>query len=105
MGNVSKQKSKTFTGKTAFICGGSKGIGKETAKEFFHQGGSVCILARDQQILDETGFEIEDLRINEDQYIHTIAGDASNMEDIQPKIEAYINDNGTPDYLINARFT
>jgi len=37
---------KIFTGKTAIIAGGSKGIGRAVAKEFIKNGGSVCIIAR-----------------------------------------------------------
>jgi NAD(P)-dependent dehydrogenase (short-subunit alcohol dehydrogenase family) len=31
--------------KTAVICGGSKGIGKEAAREIVLLGGSACIIA------------------------------------------------------------
>ena len=50
---TANQRTQKFLGKVAFICGGSKGIGKETAKEFFRLGGSVCLLARDKKFLDK----------------------------------------------------
>ncbi len=89
-------------GKTAFICGGSKGIGKETAREFMRQGGNVCILARDLKVLQETKSDLEELRISNDQFIKTISGDATDMEEVRPKIESFIKEYGTPDFLINA---
>lgn len=102
MRNGTGKNPKKFLGKTAFICGGSKGIGKETAKEFFRLGGSVCLLARNQQALDQAIKEVEAFRVNEDQKIHTIVGDASKFEEISPRMISYIDEVGTPDYLINA---
>jgi len=90
-----------FLGKSAVICGGSKGIGKETAKEIFRQGGSVCLIARDTQALDQARNEIEELRVNEEQHVYTIAGDATSSEAISPGITEFIGQSGTPDYLIN----
>jgi len=102
MRNGTGKNPKKFLGKTAFICGGSKGIGKETAKELFRLGGSVCLLARNQQALDQAIKEVEAFRVNEDQKIHTIVGDASKFEEISPRMISYIDEVGTPDYLINA---
>ena len=100
--NGTGKNSRKFIGKTALICGGSKGIGKETAKEFFRQGGSVCLLARNQEVLDQAEKEVEALRSHSDQNIFTIAGDASRFDEISPLITDFIERFGTPDYLINA---
>lgn len=91
-----------YIGKTALICGGSKGIGKETAKEFYRQGGSVCLLARDPQSLDQAKKEVEALRLQDDQSVFIIAGDASKFDEISPLITNYVEQEGVPDYLINA---
>lgn len=42
-GHIKRQPLKN---KTAVVCGGSKGIGKEAAREIVLLGGSVCIIAR-----------------------------------------------------------
>ena len=40
-----------FKDKIAIICGGSKGMGKETSKLIVKMGGSVLIIARDAEVL------------------------------------------------------
>ena len=50
-----------LTGKHVLITGGSKGIGKEVAKEFVKRGANVSILARNPQQLSETVKEISQL--------------------------------------------
>jgi 3-dehydrosphinganine reductase len=99
---TANNKSQKFLGQVAFICGGSKGIGKETAKEFFRLGGSVCLLARDQKYLDMAIIEVENLRSNQDQFVETISGDATKREEIEPAIDKFMSRHGVPEYLINA---
>ncbi len=99
---TANQRTQKFLGKVAFICGGSKGIGKETAKEFFRLGGSVCLLARDNKFLDKALMEIEKLRSNQEQFVEIITGDATKHEEIEPAIEKFIDSHGVPDFLINA---
>lgn len=100
--NPKRNDSQIFYGETAFVCGGSKGIGKETAKEFFRQGGNVCLLARDLTSLEVALDEVESVRSNEDQYIKVISGDTTKQDEIKPEIEKFITTHGVPDYLINA---
>ena len=45
--------------RVAIITGGSKGLGLAMAKRFRGAGGSVCILARRQQELEQAKREIE----------------------------------------------
>ena len=99
---TANNKLQKFRGQIAFICGGSKGIGKETAKEFFRLGGSVCLLARDKKYLDKALNEVENLRSNQDQFVEIISGDATKREEIEPAIEKFISRHGVPEYLINA---
>lgn len=99
---TANERTQKFLGKVAFICGGSKGIGKETAKEFFRLGGSVCLLARDKKFLDKALMGIEKLRSNQEQFVEIIVGDATKREEIEPAIEKFIDSHGVPDFLINA---
>ena len=56
------------------ITGGSKGIGKNLAKEFLLKGENVCIISRNQKNLDE---EKTELQQHSKKDIVTYAGDVS----------------------------
>ncbi len=47
-----------LSGKTAVICGGSRGIGKAIAIELAKEGVSVAIAARDREVLERTAAAI-----------------------------------------------
>jgi 3-dehydrosphinganine reductase len=93
--------NRILEGKIAIICGGSKGIGKETAKEFVRLGASVCIIARDPDVLSNAAEEIKTQLQTNSQHVETIACDATDMQVLKPLIEKYIAEQGIPDYLIN----
>jgi pyruvate/2-oxoglutarate dehydrogenase complex dihydrolipoamide dehydrogenase (E3) component len=59
--NVFFRRTKSLKGKHVLITGGSKGIGKEVAKEFVRRGANVSILARNPQQLSEACQEISQL--------------------------------------------
>lgn len=90
-----------FAGKMAIVAGGSKGIGKATAKKIFQLGGSVCIVARDPEFLEKAAAEIKDVQVNQDQYVETISADTTNMTQLKPLLTEIIEKHGVPDYLIN----
>lgn len=96
--NIEKQPLKN---KIAVICGGSKGIGKETAKHIILLGGSICIIAKDTNGLDIAAREMRDLIQDDSQFVETIACDATNQDELEPHLEKFINFHGIPDYLIN----
>lgn len=50
----------SLTGRTAFITGGSLGLGKAMAQAFYGEGANVAIVARRQEPLDEAVAEISD---------------------------------------------
>jgi len=90
-----------FSGKTAIISGGSKGIGKAVALEFVKAGGSVCIIARNKNDLKTASDEISNARIIDSQSVTTISCDTTDMKKLKPLIEAHIKKSGVPDYLMN----
>lgn len=47
-----------LTGKTAIVTGGSRGIGKATARELAREGVEIVIAARDRQALEATAAEL-----------------------------------------------
>ncbi len=90
-----------FKGKWAIISGGSKGIGKATAKIFVQLGGNVCIVARTLETLNIAAEEIKSLRVDENQLVEVISCDMSNMEQVERLFKGYIKEIGVPDYSFN----
>jgi len=94
-------KKQPFKGKWAIISGGSKGIGKATAKIFVQLGGNVCIVARNLETLNNAAEEIKSLKAKENQLVEVISCDMSNMEQVERSFKDYIKEFGVPDYSFN----
>lgn len=94
-------KKRPFKNQTAIICGGSKGIGKATAKIFVQLGGSVCLIARTIETLKEVAEEIKNFKVEEDQFVEIISCDTSDFEKLEPLLTDYISNFNVPDYLFN----
>ena len=90
-----------FKGKVAIIPGGSKGMGKATAKLFVEKGGSVCIIARGMEALKETQDECNKLKSEESQFVEIISCDTKDMDKLKPLITEFIKNHKVPDYLFN----
>jgi len=90
-----------FKGKFAIIPGGSKGMGKATAKLFLQLGGSVCIIARGMDALNEAQDECNKLKLEEAQFVEIISCDTTDMDKLKPLITDVINKRKVPDYLFN----
>ena len=83
--------------KTALITGGTIGIGKELAKLFAQDKYNLVIVARDQQELNSTAYELRQFGVE----VKTIARDLSNMEEIKAlcneieiPVDVLVNDTG-----------
>ena len=94
-------KKQPFKGKWAIITGGSKGIGKATAKIFVQLGGNVCIVARNLETLNDVAGEIKSLKVDENQMVEVISCDMSNMEQVERSFKDHIKEFGVPDYSFN----
>jgi 3-dehydrosphinganine reductase len=90
-----------FSGKTAIIAGGSKGIGKAVAVEFAKAGGNVCIIARNKNDLRKAVIDISNSRINDSQFVDSISCNATDIKLLRIKLAGFIKKNGVPDYLLN----
>ena len=90
-----------FKGKIAVIPGGSKGMGRATAKEFYMLGGSVCIIARGMDALKSAEEEVKKLKTNNSQFVEIISCDTTDMDKLTPLLTDFINKHGIPDYLFN----
>ena len=95
-------KTTRLVGQTAIVCGGSQGIGLSTAEEVIREGGSVAIVARGSGKLSAAVERLRPLIHNPAQFVEAIAADTADRDDIGPKLETFIEEWGTPDYLINA---
>jgi 3-dehydrosphinganine reductase len=91
-----------LSGRTAVVCGGSSGIGLSTAAEVVRRGGSVAVVARGNGVLEQAAGRVRTLIQDGSQFVHEIAGDTADRDDIGPKLEAFVEERGVPDYLINA---
>jgi 3-dehydrosphinganine reductase len=90
-----------FKEKFAIIPGGSKGMGKATAKLFVQLGGSVCLIARGMEALKKTQDECINLKSEDSQFIETISCDTTDIDKLKPLITDIINKHKVPDYLFN----
>lgn len=90
-----------FRGTSSVICGGSRGIGLETARAMVRRGGNVCIVARDAQVLEAASRELLSARAEASQWVEAIACDTADAERLRPLLEDYVRRRGVPDYLIN----
>lgn len=87
-----------LSGKTALVCGSSKGIGKEIAIQFAKSGANVVLLARDIENLNIV-FQSLDCSFGNK---HTILNiDLQNYLEISSQINDYIDKFGKIDIVIN----
>jgi 3-dehydrosphinganine reductase len=86
----------------AIITGGSSGIGRATARLLTRRGAHVSIIARRQELLDETLAELETIRENSAQRLRAHSADVTDWEQAQEAIDALTADGFSPDILVNA---
>ncbi|MFW9970176.1 MAG: SDR family oxidoreductase [Candidatus Odinarchaeota archaeon] len=94
-------KKQLFKGKTAILIGASTGMGKAIAKLFVQLGGSVLIIARRQNVLEETAEDIKQIISYESQFVEFMSCDATVIEKLKPILIDFIQNHGVPDYLFN----
>ena len=91
-----------FHNQHTIITGGSSGIGRATARLLIRRGAHLSIIARRQELLDETLAELEALRDNPAQRLRAYSADVTDWEQTQQAIAALTADGYSPDILINA---
>jgi 3-dehydrosphinganine reductase len=102
MGFIDKKvKNKALKGKNVIICGGSKGIGRETAILFTKLGANILVIARNIDTLEETKQECLQVSEVPNQEIEIQSCDCTQFEALKTILDNYILKKGTPDYLIN----
>ena len=85
------------SGRTVLITGASSGIGKSTALKIGEAGGTVLLVARTKEKLDEVARQIEDL--GGIAYVHP--ANLSEMDDIDRMAAEVLEQHGHVDVLIN----
>jgi NAD(P)-dependent dehydrogenase (short-subunit alcohol dehydrogenase family) len=84
-------------GKVAFVTGGSKGIGYETAKLLASEGAKVVITARDPERLERAAQELSAETGGE---VAGFAGDMSVMADVERTVDLAIEKFGKLDIVV-----
>lgn len=84
---VNTATDKPLAGKSAFITGGSGGIGGSSAKYLLRDGASVTLMARSMEKLEEIRDALQEF-VTEGAQIALFAGDAMNEEDVQAGLNA-----------------
>jgi NAD(P)-dependent dehydrogenase (short-subunit alcohol dehydrogenase family) len=87
-----------LAGKTAIVTGGSRGIGKAVARELAAEGVDVAIVARAQDVLEQTAAELAQAT---GRRIVPIVADTGNDDSVKSMVEQAARALGRIDILIN----
>ena len=85
-------------GRAAIVTGGSRGIGRETARQFLEEGVRVMICGRNAETLEKTRAELAKTTGGE---IHATVADMTKEADIARLVDAAKQRFGTIDILVN----
>jgi len=85
-------------GRAALVTGGSRGIGRETARQFLEEGARVMICGRNAESLEKTRAELAKATGRE---IHATVADMTKTADIERLVTAAKDRFGTVDILVN----
>jgi short-subunit dehydrogenase len=85
------------SGRTVLLTGASSGIGKSTALELGRAGGTVLLVARTREKLEEVGAEVERLG----GFAHVHPCDLSEPDDVDRMAGEVLEQHGQVDVLVN----
>ena len=88
---------KIFSGKTAIITGGGKGIGRETARLLGRAGCNIVISGRNKEALVNTASQLQ----TENIAVLAVQGDVTDQKDCRNVIYEALREFGGIDFLIN----
>lgn len=94
-------KIKDVLGKTAYVVGGSSGIGLAVSKLFAEKGANVLILSRNSERLKTSVAEIRDVTSSESQKIEFRRLDASRNDETLEVMKEAVSSFGVPQILVN----
>jgi 3-oxoacyl-[acyl-carrier protein] reductase len=85
-------------GRSAIVTGGSRGIGRETARQFLEEGARVLICGRNAETLERTRLELAKATGGD---IHAIVADMTKPGDIERLVATAREKFGSVDILVN----
>ena len=85
-------------GRSAIVTGGSRGIGRETARQFLEEGVRVTICGRNKETLEKTRDELAKATGGE---VQAVVADMTKEADIARLVEAAKQKFGAVDILVN----
>jgi short-subunit dehydrogenase len=91
------RKDKMFSGKVAWITGGSSGIGEALVSEFVRRGATVVASSNDLQGLERVKASCGDKSV----MVHCVPFDLADTSGINEIVDRQIKERGRIDYLIN----
>lgn len=94
-------RTQNLRGKTAFITGGSSGIGLATARLLAARGASVTIAARRRDVLEAAAAEIRKARSDPAAFVDTVVLDVKDRCAVAHCAERVAAAHGAPDILVN----
>ncbi len=86
-----------LTGKKAFVCGSTQGIGRAAAIELANLGASIVLLARNEDSLKRVKAELDTSKNQRHDYI---AADFSKPDELKVKITEYLENNSEPVHIL-----
>ncbi|MCA1057331.1 3-ketoacyl-ACP reductase [Rossellomorea aquimaris] len=89
--------AQSIKGKTAYITGAARGIGKATALELAREGVHVGLIARTESTLEKVAEEARSLGVN----ASVAVADISDMDQVHQAVKKLKNELGPADILIN----
>jgi NAD(P)-dependent dehydrogenase (short-subunit alcohol dehydrogenase family) len=87
----------SLSDQVALVTGGSRGIGRALSVALARAGAAVCVVARNQDRLDETRREIEQLGVP----VCTVATDVGDPDGVAAAVEQATSQLGPIDLLVN----
>lgn len=88
---------KRFEGKTAFVTGGSRGIGREIVEQFAQEGANVAIIDVNEEALEVAATELKQAGYP----VYTKVGSVANREEVELAMKDVYEKFGSIDILVN----
>jgi 3-oxoacyl-[acyl-carrier protein] reductase len=86
-----------LTGKKAFVCGSTQGIGKAAAVELANLGASIVLLARNENSLKQVKDELDESQNQQHDYV---VADFSKPDELKNKVAEYLAKNSSPVHIL-----